>query len=235
MTKKPGPAHVTGGLRNRAEKFLAAEGANLRQMPPGDVLKLVHELQVHQIELEMQNEELRRAQETIAETGHRYADLYDFAPVGYATLDPQGLIVEVNLTGARLLGMPRTHYSGPLSSCLSLPKTARPSGLTSGNCQAMALSSHSNWNLIPNKAPPSRYPWRVWRGSRPGKELPGITWPSPISPGADTLRITCGAVKKSSVCSMKRPLWAINPWMKTALSGRSTRPGWTSWDTPVRR
>ena len=79
----------------------------LRQLPPDDVLHLVHELQVHQIELEMQNEELRRAQETITETGNRYADLYDFAPVGYVTLDPQGLINEVNLTGAKLLGAPR--------------------------------------------------------------------------------------------------------------------------------
>ena len=107
MTKKRSPANVTGDLRVRAEKLLAAGGTDLRQMSPDDVLKLVHELQVHQVELEMQNEELRRAQETITETGNRYADLYDFAPVGYVTLDPQGLIVEVNLTGARLLGAPR--------------------------------------------------------------------------------------------------------------------------------
>jgi PAS domain S-box-containing protein len=107
MTKKPVPAHVTGDLRVRAEKLLAAKGENLLQMPPADILNLVHELQTHQIELEIQNEELRRAQETITETGNRYADLYDFAPVGYVTLDPQGLIVEVNLTGAGLLGTPR--------------------------------------------------------------------------------------------------------------------------------
>jgi PAS domain S-box-containing protein len=67
----------------------------------------VHELQVHQIELETQNEELRQAQETITESRNRYVDLYDFAPVGYVTLDPQGLIVDLNLKGARLLGAPR--------------------------------------------------------------------------------------------------------------------------------
>ncbi|MDP1760688.1 MAG: PAS domain-containing protein, partial [Deltaproteobacteria bacterium] len=107
MTKNRSPANVPGNLRVRAEKLLAAGGLDLRQLPPDDVLQLVHKLQVHQIELEMQNEELRRAQETITETGNRYADLYDFAPVGYVTLDPHGLIVEVNLTGARLLGAPR--------------------------------------------------------------------------------------------------------------------------------
>ena len=107
MTKKRSPANVPVNLRVRAEKLLTAGGAGLRQLPPDDILELVHELQVHQIELEMQNEELRRAQETITETGNRYADLYDFAPVGYVTLDPQGLINEINLTGARLLGAPR--------------------------------------------------------------------------------------------------------------------------------
>ena len=107
MTKKRSSANVPGDLRGRAEKLLTAGETNLRQMHPDDVLQLVHELQVHQIELEMQNEELRQAQETIAESRDRYADLYDFAPVGYFTLDPQGLILEVNLTGARLLGAPR--------------------------------------------------------------------------------------------------------------------------------
>jgi PAS domain S-box-containing protein len=107
MTKKRSSANVPGNLRERAEKLLAAGGLGLQQLPPDDVLHLVHELKVYQIELEMQNEELRRAQETITEAGNRYADLYDFSPVGYVTLDPQGLVIEVNLTAARLLGAPR--------------------------------------------------------------------------------------------------------------------------------
>ena len=132
-------------------------------------------------------------------------------------------------------GRPGTHYSRSLSSCLSPPRTARPSMPTSGTCQPAAPPSPANWRSIPNKAPPPRYPWRVWRWSRPGAKLSSIARPSPTSPGAEKLRMTCAAAKKSSACCMKKPLWATNPWTKTALSGRSTRPGWTSWDTPGRR
>ena len=76
-------------------------------MSAEDIEKLVHELQVHQIELEMQNDELRRAQEEIERSRSKYSDLYDFAPVGYFTFDQKGQILEVNLTGARLLGVER--------------------------------------------------------------------------------------------------------------------------------
>jgi len=69
-----------------------------------DAIKLLHELQVHQIELEMQNEELIQANETAETALRKYTMLYDFAPMGYFTLDPEGNINELNFTGAELLG-----------------------------------------------------------------------------------------------------------------------------------
>lgn len=69
--------------------------------------KMLHELQVHQIELEMQNEELRQAHIALEESRDRYLDLFEFAPIGYFTLDANNLIAEVNFVGAALLGEDR--------------------------------------------------------------------------------------------------------------------------------
>jgi PAS domain S-box-containing protein len=81
---------------------------------------LLHELQIHQIELEMQNRELREVQERLEEARDRYADLYDFAPVGYLTLEETGRILEINLTGAAMLGDERANLVGkPFSARLA--------------------------------------------------------------------------------------------------------------------
>jgi PAS domain S-box-containing protein len=95
------------GLRRRAEERLASDVRALKGMPQDDVEKLVHELRVHELELEMQNEELRRAHDELEESRSKYADLYDFAPVGYVTLDEKGLILEANLTACGQLGVER--------------------------------------------------------------------------------------------------------------------------------
>ncbi|MHC1725153.1 MAG: PAS domain-containing protein [Syntrophobacteraceae bacterium] len=72
-----------------------------------DAQRLIHELRLHQIELEMQNEELRKVQTQLEESRMRYADLYNFAPLSYFTFNEQGRIIEVNLTGAKQLGIER--------------------------------------------------------------------------------------------------------------------------------
>ncbi len=91
-------------LRHKAEKALKDQSARIEELSRQDVKKLVTELGTHQIELEMQNEELRRVLSELDESRGKYADLYDFAPIGYFTLDDRGLIREVNQTGADLLG-----------------------------------------------------------------------------------------------------------------------------------
>lgn len=78
----------------------------------GEPERLLHELQVHQLELEAQNQALREAQGQLEQSRNRYADLYDFAPVAYVTFDPSGTIQEINLTGAALLGRERVYLLG---------------------------------------------------------------------------------------------------------------------------
>jgi PAS domain S-box-containing protein len=95
-------------LRKKAEEKLRHMiQESLSGVNADDPQVLIQELQIHQIELEMQNEELRIAQTALEESRSKYSDLYDFAPVGYFTIDKSGLILEVNLTGAGLLGIER--------------------------------------------------------------------------------------------------------------------------------
>ncbi|MDE1890833.1 MAG: diguanylate cyclase [Planctomycetota bacterium] len=92
----------------RAEELLRKIKAKHPQtMDNRDFLSCIHELSVRQIELEMQNEELKRSQQEAENALNRYTDLYNFAPVGYFTFDKEGLILEANLTGAALLGIER--------------------------------------------------------------------------------------------------------------------------------
>ena len=103
--KKPG-FQVAGALRRRAEKKAIAVKAKPKlTLSEEETRRTLHELRVHQIELELQNEELLRVQAELESARARYFDLYDLAPIGYFTISEKGLIQEANLTAARLLGI----------------------------------------------------------------------------------------------------------------------------------
>ncbi|MFH1743899.1 MAG: PAS domain S-box protein [bacterium] len=92
-------------LRKRAEAALKGKSPLPRSLSNDEMEIVLEELRTHQIKLEMQNEDLRRAQEELVESRNRYSDLYDFAPVGYVTLTEKCLICDTNLTFADMLGV----------------------------------------------------------------------------------------------------------------------------------
>ena len=105
------PSTSTGqDLRSMAEAKLNARKmkGTARFTTESDFRRVLHELEVHQIELEMQNEELVRVQEELEISRTKYFDLFDLAPVGYLSLSETGIIMEANLTAANLLGMERS-------------------------------------------------------------------------------------------------------------------------------
>jgi len=106
VKKKTGSSAVSSrDLRAVAEKKVARSAGKTSPLKKHDLDKLVHELEVHQVELEMQNDELRRAQVELEAARERYFELYDLAPVGYFSISEKGVILEANLTGANMLGM----------------------------------------------------------------------------------------------------------------------------------
>lgn len=109
MPKHLNIADDPAALRQRAEQRLSAQPTKpAPNRTAADAVRQVHELEVHQIELEMQNEELEAARSKLESFLEKYTDLYDFAPVGYLTLDQAGDIHEANLAGASLLGVARS-------------------------------------------------------------------------------------------------------------------------------
>lgn len=97
-------------LRKKAEEILKNKLEKLNLDPTeADLLRLVHELEVHQIELELQNEELKLARERAESLAHKYTSLFDFAPIGYFTLSDKGKILELNLMGSKMLGRERSY------------------------------------------------------------------------------------------------------------------------------
>jgi PAS domain S-box-containing protein len=129
MKKELSEINSGSDLRRLAEERLKNSRSSLDSsaaVESRDALALVHELQVHQIELEMQNEALKLAKLETEDVLTKYSDLYDFAPMGLFSFDVQGQIQEINLAGAKLLGMERRNLMARRFQQFVAPKD-RPS------------------------------------------------------------------------------------------------------------
>ena len=170
---KPSPdlsaaaADPSAALRARAESAFLHNNARDLAAPsaaatPAEIPLLLHELRLHQIELEMKNEELRHAQAELDASRARYSDLYHLAPVGYCTLDAAGRLIETNLTLAALLGLPhRALLRQPFARFLAPADTDKfylqlrqhlTSEAAAGGAAVKSLSGE--WLILPPDGPP---------------------------------------------------------------------------------
>ena len=123
MQDPPSPNKPSTNVRSQAEEQARlGNPAAITMLPLEDTLRLLHELHVNRAELEMQNEQLRSTQLALEESHARYFDLYDLAPVGYVSLNEDGVIVEANLQAALMLGVARSALLGTRLACSVLPE-----------------------------------------------------------------------------------------------------------------
>ena len=160
--REPPQVSDAAELRRRAEEDAGfPETEDLDALSPEQIRRTFHELRVHQIELEMQNEELRRTQAELGAAQARYIDFYDLAPVGYLTLSEPGLILEANLTAATILGVtpdalverPFTRFVLPEDQDLHYLHTKRL-------CETGAADATS----VPQAGAPQAYELRMLQG-----------------------------------------------------------------------
>jgi two-component system, sensor histidine kinase PdtaS len=111
-------------LRKKAEARIKETGKELAEMTPEEIMRVVHELQVYQIELEMQNDELVRTQTELEESRIEYVDLFEFAPLGYLTISEKGLVRRANFAATTILGADLVRLlNSPLSLYLADQKS----------------------------------------------------------------------------------------------------------------
>src|SRR5579862_71153 len=117
---------TTHELFQALETLLGSKQNNAVERSDSATQELIKELQVHQLELEIQNRELRATQQQLTHSRIRYADLYDFSPIGYANLSEDGQIVEINITGGKLLGENPHKLIGRQFSDFITPQDVQP-------------------------------------------------------------------------------------------------------------
>jgi signal transduction histidine kinase len=113
--KNENPKNKAGNLRNSAENIVKKKSLKSNMnLSETEMLKLIYELEVHQVELELQNEELKLAQAAANSYAEKYHELYDFAPIGYLTLSQDGTISEINLFASQMLNKDRLHLKNSI-------------------------------------------------------------------------------------------------------------------------
>jgi PAS domain S-box-containing protein len=111
---------ATQDLRARAERAVHMTRRDFSELAALEAQEVLHELQVHQVELEMQNESLRLAQLDLERSSEQYRQLFDHAPVGYLILDAAGAVQRANTTAVSMLGVPRIRLLGqPFAGCVA--------------------------------------------------------------------------------------------------------------------
>jgi PAS domain-containing protein len=174
MTKTSDKTHRLASLRTRAVARLTAPGAESRiRVDPSaalgvlyelasspstapSALALLHELQVHQVEVDLQDEELRRSRVELETSLNRQIQLYDYAPVGYFTVDSEAVLRELNLTGASLLGFDRDFLRGRLLHGFLTPESVRTlSGMLGGVTEG-AAAEFAELHLLRQSGGPRR-------------------------------------------------------------------------------
>ncbi|MFP4581019.1 MAG: PAS domain S-box protein [Candidatus Sumerlaeia bacterium] len=133
-------------LRKKVEDMLAGNHSDVEDLSQEEVKRVIEELQLHQVELQMQNEQLRQTQSELEESRSDYADLYDYAPVGYLTIDGAGIIKRVNFTLADMLGCTKKDLVGnPLGRFV--PEEAR-NAFYSYYRRFLVTSSLKKWETL---------------------------------------------------------------------------------------
>jgi PAS domain S-box-containing protein len=151
-SRSPDPAQRRLEAERRLRQRERAEGA---AQPEADARRLVHELQVHQIELEMQNEELERTRDDLEYAVAQFTDLYDHAPVGYLTLDAAGTIRRANFAAARLIGSERSLLAGRRFAAFVRPSDQSAVDLMLGRLHATSEPQSAELALVPSHGRPA--------------------------------------------------------------------------------